>query len=299
MVEEVPGATPGDSIAPHILRCVPGCESGEAPLSVTALPASRLNKSFLVRTARGRFVVRLNDSHTAAGVIDRRREVMLHTVAADARIAPRILASDVAGGYLVLEYIDGRTWTEQSFQRLRDLRELAARLQLLHELPVPAALPRIVLADTLQTYASIVLARYPAEHVLLDAMLNRAAEALAMSQTDKRAACVVHQDINHTNLLVADRLYFLDWEYAGIGDPALDLASIMAYYPRTMTHAVMLLEATGLKAQGVTPLLLSELTRAFEALTYLWHRLPENESTGSIAGTQTLAQIERRLVGTA
>jgi thiamine kinase-like enzyme len=299
MVEEVQGAGPAGVIAPHILSRVPGCESGEPPLSITALPAARFNRAFLVRTGRGRFVVRLNDSRSAEGFIDRRREVLLHTVAADARIAPRIFASDPAGGFLVLEYIDGRSWTEQSFSRLRELRELAARLQLLHELPVPAALPRIAVWDTLQTYASQVSARYPAERAVIDSMLNRASEALATSQTDKRAAGIVHLDINHTNLLVADRLYFLDWEYAGVGDPALDLASVMAYYPRTMTHAVLLLEATGLKAHGVTPLMLSELTRAFELMTYLWQRLPENESIAPLAGTQTLAQIERRLLGSA
>ncbi len=298
MVEEVSGAAPASLIAPEILRCVPGCESGQAPFSVTALPALRFNRTFIVRTERGRFVVRLNDAHVSEGSIDRRREILLHTIAADARIAPRILSSDAVGGYLILEYIEGRQWTEQSFGRLRELRELAARLRTLHELPPPAALPRIDMWDTLQTYAARVAGEYPAERVPLQTMMNRAAEAFEASQSTKRAACIVHHDINHTNLVVADRLYFLDWEFAGVGDPALDLACIMAYYPRTMAHAVMLLEATGLKHRGVTPMMLSELTRAFELLTYLWQRLPENAAIAPLPGTQTLAQIERRLLGT-
>jgi thiamine kinase-like enzyme len=297
MVEEVSGAAPTGVIAPEILSRVPGCELGEAPFSITALPAARFNRTFIVRTERGRFVVRLNDLRSSEGAIDRRREILLHTIAADARIAPRILASDAVGGFLVLEYIDGRHWTDQSFNRLRELRELAARMRTLHDLLPPAALPRISIWDTLQTYMARVVAQHPAERGMLDSMLTRSAEALAASQTDKRAACIVHHDINHTNLLVADRLYFLDWEFAGVGDPALDLACIMAYYPRTMTHAVMLLEATGLKQLGVTPMMLSELTRAFEFLTYLWQRLPENAAIEPLPGTQTLAQIERRLLG--
>ena len=62
----------------------------------------------------------------------------------------------------------------------------------------------------------------------------------------QRAPAIVHSDLHHGNVLTADRVYFIDWEYAQVGDPLLDLACIMAYYPRAMPHGALLLEAAGL-----------------------------------------------------
>jgi aminoglycoside phosphotransferase (APT) family kinase protein len=73
-------------------------------------------------------------------------------------------------------------------------------------------------------------------------------------------------------VLTADRIYFIDWEYAQVGDPLIDLACVLAYYPRAVPHGPLLLEASGLDAEGVTPVMLGELTRVFNLLTYLWYR---------------------------
>jgi aminoglycoside phosphotransferase (APT) family kinase protein len=82
----------------------------------------------------------------------------------------------------------------------------------------------------------------------------------------------VHSDLNHANVLTADRIYFIDWEYAQVGDPLIDLACVMAYYPRAVPHGALLIEASGLDEAGVTPQMLVELTRVFNLLTYLWYR---------------------------
>jgi thiamine kinase-like enzyme len=296
MAEKVPSADSSGLIPAAVLRHVPGCEAGEAPYSVSPLLGGRFNRAHLVRTARGRFVVRLHDPDSHGTGIDRRRELLLHGIAAEARIAPRIVAADALGGFLVLEYIEGRPWSEQSFGRLRELRELSARLRSLHELTPPAAMPRFEPWRMLEHYAARVIEHRPQSKSTIDRMMQRAAEALETSQTARRPTRIVHHDLNHTNLLVADRLYFLDWEYANVADPALDAACIIAYYPRTMTHASMLLEATGLRALGVTPLMLSELARAYELMIYLWHALPENIAAPHLSGIQSMAQIERKLL---
>ena len=73
-------------------------------------------------------------------------------------------------------------------------------------------------------------------------------------------------------MLTADRVYFIDWEYAQVGDPLLDLACLMTYYPRAVPHGELLLEASGLADVGTTPEMLGELTNVFTLLTYLWYR---------------------------
>ena len=53
---------------------------------------------------------------------------------------------------------------------------------------------------------------------------------------------------------------------------AVDLACVMAYYPRAVAHGPLLLEASGLAGRGVTAQMLVELTRVFNLLTYVWYR---------------------------
>ena len=78
-------------IAGALLQHVPGCEDGEAPYSQELIGGGRVNRAFLVRTRRGRFVVRLNENTAADPGLDRERELTLHRAAAQAGIAPPII----------------------------------------------------------------------------------------------------------------------------------------------------------------------------------------------------------------
>jgi aminoglycoside phosphotransferase (APT) family kinase protein len=95
---------------------------------------------------------------------------------------------------------------------------------------------------------------------------------MTRAASSQRGPSVVHCDLHHGNVLTADRVYFIDWEYAQVGDPLLDLACVMTYYPRAMAHGALLLEASGLAEVGATPAMLGELTNVFTLLTYLWYR---------------------------
>jgi thiamine kinase-like enzyme len=106
----------------------------------------------------------------------------------------------------------------------------------------------------------------------------------------------VHSDVHHGNVLTADRIYFIDWEYAQVGDPLIDLACIMAYYPRAVPHGALLLQASGLDEAGVTPEMLTELTRVFNLLTYLWYRARRLARNVPATDLQLEATALRRLL---
>jgi aminoglycoside phosphotransferase (APT) family kinase protein len=254
-----------------MLQFVPGCENGDAPYSQELLGGGKVNRSFLVRTRRGRFVVRLNESSAADAGLDRDRELLLHRAAATAGIAPHIIHACPDRSCLITEYVEGRAWTPHYFTRMRDLRSLGARLQALHALPAPAV-PRFDPLAAVRHYAEQIVRGEPLEARRMGDLLGRGAEALQRSGSARRQPCVVHMDLHHGNVLTADRIYFIDWEYAQLGDPLLDLACVMAYYPRAVVHGPLLLAASGLDARGVTPDMLVELTRLFNLLTYLWYR---------------------------
>jgi len=254
-----------------LLQYVPGCEDGEAPYSQELIGGGKVNRSFLVRTRRGRFVVRLNENVENDPGLDREREITLHTAAADAGLAPQIIYACPDRSCLITDFVDGRLWTPHYFTRMRDLRSLGLRLRVLHGVS-PPPLPRFDPMAVARRYADVVVRSDPQEGARIQSLLDSGAEAQARSGSQQRAATIVHSDLHHGNVLTADRVYFIDWEYAQIGDPLLDLACVMAYYPRAMAHGALLLNASGLEESGVTTDMLSDLTSVFTLLNFLWYR---------------------------
>jgi aminoglycoside phosphotransferase (APT) family kinase protein len=254
-----------------VLQHVPGCENGDAPYSAELLGGGKVNRSFLVRTRRGRFVVRLNENDSVDPGLDRHRELALHGAAANAGLAPHVIYACPDRSCLITDYLEGRLWTPHYFTRMRDLRALGQRLRTLHALP-PPNFPRFNPLAAARDYADVIVRHDPDDARRLGDLLSRGSESLQASRPEQRAACIVHNDLHHGNVLTADRVYFIDWEYAQVADPMLDLACIAAYYPRAAAHGALLLEASGLAAEGATPAMLSELTRVFNLLTYLWYR---------------------------
>ncbi|HEU4778246.1 MAG TPA: phosphotransferase [Steroidobacteraceae bacterium] len=258
-------------IAGALLQHVPGCEDGEPPFSQELIGGGKVNRSFLVRTRRGRFVVRLNENATGDPGLDRDRELALHTAAAAAGIAPQVVFAAPDRSCLITDYVDGRLWTPHYFTRMRDLRSLGQRLRALHAL-TPPPVARFDPMNVARRYADLIVRTDPAEAGRIEFLLAGGAEALARTGSERRPPAIVHSDLHHGNVLTADRVYFIDWEYAQVGDPLLDLACIMTYYPRAVPHGGLLLEASGLADAGVTPAILGELTNVFTLLTYLWYR---------------------------
>jgi thiamine kinase len=263
-------------IQEELLQHVPGCENGDPPYSQELMGGGKVNRSFLVRTRRGRFVVRLNEPAEADPGRDRDQELLLHTAVAEAGIAPHIIYACPDRSCLITDYLEGRPWTPHYFTRMRDLRSLGMRLRALHAVPAPpdssSKLARFDAAAALRRYADAILHIEPRESLRIRDLLARGEAALARSGSAAREPCIVHMDLHHGNVLTADRIYLIDWEYAQLGDPLLDLACVMAYYPRAVPHGPLLLEASGLAERGVTPEMLVELTRVFNLLTYLWYR---------------------------
>jgi len=281
-----------------LLQHVPGCENGDAPYSQELLGGGKVNRSFLVRTRRGRFVVRLNDNTGLDPGLDRDRELALHGAAANAGIAPHIIHASPDRSCLITDYVEGRHWTPHYFTRMRDLRALGQRLRTLHGLAAPA-LPRFDPLAAARQYADAIARAQPEEAPRLANLLERGAEALRQSNSSQREACIVHNDLHEGNVLTADRIYLIDWEYAQRGDPLLDLACILAYYPRAIPHAPLLIEAAGLDQAGVTTHMLVELTRVFNLLTYLWYRARRLERNVPATDLQVESSALRRLLALA
>lgn len=242
------------------LRRVPGYRDADPLGTLRPLPGGSVNRSHLVSTDEGCFVVRISRGPDAWLAPDRSVERRLHEIAAAAGIAPKVVGS--AEGWLITEYVRGPLWTEGDFGQPRRLAELARTLRRLHGLPAPQ-FGRFDLLAALDRYAE--RAGAPPGY------LEHAARAWAISGAAGRPVAILHHDLHGSNLIDGPGgLRLIDWECAAVADPLLDVACLLSYHEAARPHAALLLEEAGLP--DVTPVQLAAGVWLFDLHTYLWYR---------------------------
>ena len=248
---------------------VPGAESG-ADIQVQALAGGTTNATFRVQTRAGGFVVRLHEPYALDLGVDRKREALLHAAAAAAGLASRVLAADPAGRYLVTEFLDGAPWRPADFADEQRLWALAQTLNELHALPAPEV-SRVDVPMLLERHLAQIAAQDGAAAQMLRPQVARALGILAHLAQADRPACIVHGDLSHANVIGAGQPRLIDWEYAAVADPLMDLACLAAYYPPVLAHGTTLLRRCGLPA-SVTVSVLEDLAWVYRLLSNLWYR---------------------------
>ena len=80
-----------------------------------------------------------------------------------------------------------------------------------------------------------------------------------------------HNDLNKTNLLWRDRLFFLDWEYSSFNNPFFDIASISnAYNLSKVDRAILWKAYTNNKSSALNDKNLREWMLFCHYLEYMW-----------------------------
>ncbi|HVO47458.1 MAG TPA: choline/ethanolamine kinase family protein [Steroidobacteraceae bacterium] len=292
MAEDLPDAGDRPVIAEEVLRQVPG----GAPTAIRPLQGGSLNRSFHLSTSAGEFVVRLSPAPDAWLAADRSVEHELHRLAAEADLAPRIVAADPRGHWLITEFLAGRPWAAADFSSPDSLVRLAELLRRLHAVPAPAC-GRFDLLLALEGYVRRLaphgeiprLAGVPT--VEAGGQLLAAAErAWQRCGAGTRPSAILHHDLHASNLIESSRgLRLIDWECAAVSDPLLDVACILSYYPQVRAHTTLLLQHSGLG--GVTSAQLAAAVWLFDLHTLLWYR----ERRRRLVPTEAERQAEQRL----
>ena len=112
-----------------------------------------------------------------------------------------------------------------------------------------------------------------------------------------RSSALCHNDLHHLNILDdGERLWLVDWEYGGCGDPLFDLASFLCQHESTHEERQVLLGAYAGDA-GISIDLVDAACRAFDYVQWLWYRLRGASDPGDAAGHSSRAEaISRRLL---
>lgn len=170
----------------------------------------------------------------------REAELLAQRAAAAAGLAPQVLWSDLAAGVKVDEWVSGRAWSREEAARPESIRRLAQWLRSLHALPPPAGLRRVDFHESLLRYGALLPAASAPASLLAE---GRDCQA-RLGRPARLALC--HHDLHHANILdTGDALMVVDWEYAGLGDPIMDLAGFAAYHELDADGSRTLLEAYG------------------------------------------------------
>jgi aminoglycoside phosphotransferase (APT) family kinase protein len=173
-----------------------------------------------------------------------------------------------AGTVLVLEHVAGRVWSRADARSPRGLRFVGPRLRGLHALPLAPGLRTVAVDAAIARYLAVP----PPDGGPLPRERLAAHAARVLADHVPRGAAFCHHDLHHLNVVepAAGPPVFLDWEYAGAGDPWLDLAAYCAYHDLDADARRVLLDAYG-DADGDSRHRLDGAIAAFDCLQALWY----------------------------
>ena len=202
------------------------CDSlgvAERDIRVQPLTGGTFSRTALVTTPDGEWAVRLSTEGLPGG-LDSVKESELLMMTADAGLSPSPL-NEVPPGYVVTRYLPGaRPLTEADTRKPDTGRRIAKRLRELHS--IPFELPEFQAAAVARCYVDGVV-----DAELTEEQRAWCAECLELAASYEQrhgAISLCHNDLVASNILDDGELWFIDFEYAVMADPLLDLAGLAA-----------------------------------------------------------------------
>ncbi|HEX9598194.1 MAG TPA: choline kinase family protein [Gaiellaceae bacterium] len=204
-------------------------------VSIEPLGGGITNRNFKVGADGEEFVLRIGGTDTELLGIDRAAEHAASRIAAELGLGPEVVAFIEPEGYLVTRFVDGDVGKV-------DVERVGAALRLLHD--GPALLGRFDSFRVVETYR--VTAR---EHGVAVPSAYEAAKEFADRIEHRRSSAPLrpcHNDLLNANFIDDGvRLWLVDWEYAGMGDPFFDLGNFAVNHELTEEGENALLTAYG------------------------------------------------------
>ncbi len=213
-----------------------------AAVRITPLPGGLTNRTFRVDADGQTFVARLAIAGAEALGIDRRRERACALAASRVGVAPAVVYVRPQIGLMVTRYVPGRTLPPGEPAPPDVVQRVVAAIRRYHALRPPAG-ARFSPTGTIEAYLRVARAGgvpLPADLPVLTSHLAKIADAL--EPAPRLTPC--HNDLWGANLVDdGERVWIVDWEYAGAGDPYFDLATFAIYHAPDDAADAALLQA--------------------------------------------------------
>jgi len=257
----------------------------------TPLPGGLANRTIRLRDEQHDVVVRIAGVEASDLGADRESERAMHQLAAGIGLAPEILIARPADGLLVTRHAAGRGLTHANLHDEVMLKRIGEWIARLHAEPPPPTLEVVDLGARAAGYLSRMLAHDATSPARTIASLLAGRRA-ALPPPLRLAPC--HHDLHHRNFVDAPGgLLAIDWEYAGPGDPAADLASCIGYHGLGPREIDVLLGGYGANGRTLRDRLAAQRW-IFDCLWYGWNGAAR--AVGLEVDSVLQAQLETRLL---
>jgi thiamine kinase-like enzyme len=192
-------------------------------IQVSSLNGGITNLNYRVDVDGKPFFLRIHGHNTDLLGINRDHEYRASLIAGELGIAPEVIYLIEPEGYLVTRFIEGRHIPIEELKQPPNLLKVAEVLHNIHALPtLPGTFSAFQVVRDYTEIAKRYNVTFPSSFRWLISQMDNAEKALTKHHGFPRPC---HNDLLNGNFLAADRLYILDWEYAGMGDIFFDLAN--------------------------------------------------------------------------
>lgn len=262
-----------------------GVEVGE--VLVEPLSGGLSNRSFRLSHGAGSWAARLplETGERLSQTLDGVTEERLLRAVAHAGLTPDVVLYDPGTGALITEYVENAVpWTTDTARHPENLCRIAVTLRSLHGVTVSHELNPfrpVVLADEYLTSARRAMRdeerTFSAEDKRWEVELRRLA---GVYEASFPATVLCHHDLVAANILDAGKIWLVDFEYALLAHPILDLASLAAMNDHDAPERALLSEAYfGAEPVPFRREELDEVIRLERLLSYFWAVSRRNDST--------------------
>ena len=182
-----------------------------------ALGNSPVSESWLLQIDGMQVVLRRDKELAQKLCLDRESEWNIMCLAHEAGFGPRPLWRDQDRGLLLKEYVAGAAWTSECATERGKLRHLGRRLQQLHGSGIKA--------KSVDIQAKIAVYKQRLDSAQAEQLASEAA-SLARILDAEADPVLCHNDLGFPNIVGYEPTIFIDWEYAGLASPWLDIAGV-------------------------------------------------------------------------
>jgi thiamine kinase-like enzyme len=209
-------------------------------IKVSSLGGGITNRNYRVDARGESFHLRLAGENTEMLGINRENEYDAARMAGELGIAPEVVYFIRPEGYLLTRFLDGQPVGLEEIRQPDNIRMVAAMLNKIHSLPQISGIFNAF--QTVRAYTEIAQryhVQFPGNFDWLINQMNHAESALTTRSIIQKPC---HNDLLNGNFLLADKLYILDWEYAGMGDIFFDLANFSNNHELSEEENLLLLD---------------------------------------------------------
>jgi aminoglycoside phosphotransferase len=169
---------------------------------------------------------------------------VLSTIASEAGIAPKVFFNAPDAKIILMDKMPGQTVKIRELKIKEGIVALSNGLRQIHQLPLTDEVKPERLFATIYQWQD-----NQTDYPFLKTGIFQAAltqyDALTAFDKDKIVErCLLHGDINPSNIFLDNKkCYFIDWEFAGIGSPILELARTCEWFDYDTQEETLFLKA--------------------------------------------------------